>query len=121
MSRTGMYRCWVAPAKNDWILNGLVFDPSLLHDYLAYSFFRNLGHYASRTIFCELFINGDYRGVYMLQEKIKIDGNRINLMEMSVTDNANPAVTGGYIIKADKTTGGRSGRFCDGWKSPERL
>lgn len=94
------------PSENDWILNGLVFDPSLLHDYLAYSFFRNLGHYASRTVFCELFINGDYRGVYMLQEKIKIDGDRVNLMEMSVTDNANPAVTGGYIIKADKTTGG---------------
>ncbi|MCF0070064.1 CotH kinase family protein [Dyadobacter sp. CY261] len=94
------------PSENDWILNGLVFDPTLLHDYLAYSFSRNLGHYSARTVFCELFVNSDYRGVYMLQEKIKIDGDRVNLLEMSANDNAAPAVTGGYIIKADKTTGG---------------
>nr|WP_295928369.1 CotH kinase family protein [uncultured Dyadobacter sp.] len=94
------------PSENDWILNGLIFDPSLLHDYLAYNLSRNVGQYASRTVFCELFINGDYRGLYMLQEKIKSDGNRVNLVDMAVTDNASPAVTGGYIIKADKTTGG---------------
>jgi hypothetical protein len=94
------------PTENDWILNGLIFDPSLMRDYLAYSMSRAAGHYASRTIYCELFVNADYRGVYMLQEKIKVDGNRVDLVDLENSDNAAPEITGGYIIKADKTTGG---------------
>ncbi|KAA0993252.1 CotH kinase family protein [Dyadobacter aurulentus] len=94
------------PSENDWILNGLIFDPSLMHDYLAYAMFRNAGHYASRTVYCEVFVNSEYRGIYMLQEKIKVDGNRVDLVDLEITDNATPNITGGYIIKADKTTGG---------------
>lgn len=94
------------PSENDWILNGLAWDPSLLHDYLAYNLSREIGQYAVRTIFCEVIINNDYRGVYVLQEKIKDDSERLNITEILPTDNATPNVTGGYIIKSDKTTGG---------------
>jgi spore coat protein CotH len=94
------------PSENDWILNGLAYDPSCLHDYLAYKFFRDMGNYGARTVFCEVFINNEYRGLYLLQEKIKEDGNRVNITEMTNADNAAPNLTGGYIIKADKTTGG---------------
>ncbi|GLU54345.1 CotH kinase family protein [Dyadobacter frigoris] len=94
------------PSENDWILNGLAFDPSLLHDYIANNLSRNIGQYATRTVFCEVVLNGEYNGLYLLQEKIKQDDNRVNIMEMLTTDNVSPNVTGGYIIKADKTTGG---------------
>lgn len=94
------------PSENDWILNGLAFDPSLLHDYIANNLSRNIGQYASRTVFCEVMINGSYNGIYLLQEKIKQDDNRIDITEMVNTDNTTPNVTGGYIIKADKPTGG---------------
>jgi spore coat protein CotH len=94
------------PSEHDWILNGLAFDPSLLHDYVANTLSRNIGEYASRTIFCEVILNGSYNGVYILQEQIKRDDNRVNITEMLTTDNSAPNLTGGYIIKADKTTGG---------------
>ncbi|MBE9464510.1 CotH kinase family protein [Dyadobacter subterraneus] len=94
------------PSENDWILNGLAFDPTLLHDYIANNLSRNIGQYATRTVFCEVVLNGAYNGIYLLQEKIKQDDNRVNITEMLTTDNASPNVTGGYIIKADKTTGG---------------
>jgi hypothetical protein len=42
------------PEENDWILNGLGFDPSLVRDYMAYYMSRQLGNYASRTHFARL-------------------------------------------------------------------
>lgn len=94
------------PSENDWILNGLAFDPSLIRDYLSYNLSRQIGNYATRTVYCELVINGDYRGLYVMQEKIKSGSNRVNVVKIGTTDNAEPNLSGGYITKADKDTGG---------------
>jgi hypothetical protein len=94
------------PDENDWILNGLVFDPSLIRDYLSYNLSRMIGEYASRTVFCEVMINGGYRGLYVLQEKIKSGPDRVNIIKIGSGDITFPNITGGYITKADKTTGG---------------
>lgn len=94
------------PSENDWILNALAFDPSLIRDYLSYNLARQIGDYAPRTEYCEVVINGDYKGLYLLQEKIKADSNRVNVLKITAADNNAPLVTGGYITKADKTTGG---------------
>lgn len=37
------------PSENDWILNSLAFDPSLIRDYIAYNMARQMGNYATRT------------------------------------------------------------------------
>lgn len=94
------------PSENDWVLNSLAFDPSMIRDNLSYELVRNLGNYSARGKYCEVIVNGDYKGVYVLMEKLKIDSNRINILKMTAADNALPNVTGGYITKADKTTGG---------------
>jgi hypothetical protein len=94
------------PPDNDWILNGLGFEPSLIRDYVNYNLSRMIGQYASRTTFCEVMINGYYQGLYVLEEKIKQGSERVNVTEMEPKDNAYPKISGGYIIKADKTTGG---------------
>ncbi|RZJ67843.1 MAG: T9SS type A sorting domain-containing protein [Flavobacterium sp.] len=94
------------PSENDWVLNSLAFDQSMLRDYLSYNLARLMGNYAPRTQYCEVVINGDYKGLYMLQEKIKADTNRVNVVKITTADTAVPNVTGGYITKADKTTGG---------------
>ena len=94
------------PSENDWILNGIAFDPSLIRDYLSYNLSRQLGNYATRTAYCELVINGDYKGLYILQEKIKSSTGRVNILKIATTDNTPPNLTGGYITKADKDTGG---------------
>lgn len=94
------------PSENDWILNSLAFDSSLIRDYLSYDLSRDLGNYASKGKYCEVVVNGDYVGVYIFMEKIKIDSNRVNIIKLSNTDTTVPNVTGGYITKCDKTTGG---------------
>ncbi len=93
------------PSENDWILNSLAFDSSLIRDYLSNSLSSNLGNYAPHGKYCEVVINGDYKGVYLLMEKIKIDSNRVNIQKMNPSDNSSPNVTGGYITKCDKTNG----------------
>jgi CotH kinase protein len=98
------------PAENDWILMADVFrapntnfDPTLMHHYLGYELFRNMGNYASRSKFVEVEINGVYKGIYILMEKLKKDANRINIETLNATSTD---ITGGYILKIDKTTGG---------------
>jgi CotH kinase protein/Lamin Tail Domain/Secretion system C-terminal sorting domain len=91
------------PKDNDWILNGLGYEPSLMRDYLCYNLSRMMGQYASRTVYCEVMINGSYQGLYVLQEKIKQGSNRVNVMKIEPADNFFPDITGGYITKADKT------------------
>ncbi|MCX8489617.1 MAG: CotH kinase family protein, partial [Cyclobacteriaceae bacterium] len=93
------------PSENDWILNSLAFDNSYIRDYISYNLSNQLGNYASRAVYCEVVINGDYQGLYLLQEKLKKDSNRINVVEIQPTDIAAETITGGYITKADKTTG----------------
>jgi len=94
------------PSENDWVLNSLAYDPSMIRDYLSYQLASNMGNYAPRVKYIEVIVNDDYKGVYILTEKIKRDSDRVNLKKIKDSDNSLPEVTGGYIIKADKTTGG---------------
>jgi hypothetical protein len=94
------------PSDNDWILHSNVFDPSMIRNWLSFNLSRQIGQYASRTIFCEVMINGEYMGLYLLLEKIKPATNRVNILEIGRDDNSYPEITGGYITKSDKTTGG---------------
>jgi hypothetical protein len=98
------------PDEHDWILNSLAFDPSLIRDYICYNLSRAMGNYCTRTVYCEVVINDDYQGLYILQEKIKSDKNRVDIVEITPDDNTMPNLSGGYITKADKNTGGDP--FC---------
>ena len=94
------------PSENDWILNNLSYDQTGMRDVIAYELSERLGQYASRRVYCEVMVNGDYKGLYVFMEKIKVDKDRVNVEKMDQTCNSYPEVTGGYITKADKTTGG---------------
>ena len=88
------------PPENDWILNGMAFDTAMIRDYLCFNLSRNIGEYASRTVYCEIIINGVYEGLYLLTEKIKADDNRVNIIKIGVNDIYLPELSGGYIIEA---------------------
>jgi len=105
------------PKENDWILYGPYDDQSLIRNVLAYRLSHDIGRYASRTRFCELVLNTDYRGIYVLMEKIKQDKNRVNISSMDLSATTGDAVTGGYIIKFDKEEGENVG----GWWSSHSI
>ena len=87
------------PEENDWVLYGAYSDKTFLRNSLTYHLSRQMGNYAPRTEFCELFLNNEYQGLYLLIEKIKRDKNRVDIEKNEKND-----ITGGYIIKIDKLT-----------------
>lgn len=101
------------PAENDWVLYAPYNDKTFIRDIIAYQLFRNMGHYASRYVLCELYLNNEYNGVYVLLEKIKQDKNRVGITKLEPTDITGVPITGGYIFKIDKPTGSDN----EGWTS----
>lgn len=104
------------PEEEDWVLighvvnqeRGLIFDRTLMYHHFGYELFRKMGQYASRSKYVELEINGAYLGIYMFMEKLKRDKNRIDIKKLEPTDTDEESITGGYILKIDKTAGGNS-------------
>ena len=94
------------PAQSDWILSAVMSDKSLIRNMLTYQIAREMGKWASRTQYCELVINDEYRGVFIFEEKIKKDKNRVPVDKMSSADIADPNVTGGYIFSIDDIDSG---------------
>jgi len=93
------------PEEEDWILNAPYGDKSLVRNHLIYELATEMGHYASRSELVELNLNGSYDGLYVLMEKLKRDKNRIDISTMLPEEITGPALTGGYVIKIDKSEG----------------
>ncbi len=97
------------PEEEDWILYGPYSDKSLMRNILIYDLSRDIGRYASRSLFVDLTLNGNYQGVYVFMEKLKRDGERIDINKLKEDENEGEDVTGGYILKIDKTAGNNLG------------
>ncbi|MFW5773609.1 MAG: CotH kinase family protein [Tangfeifania sp.] len=101
------------PEEEDWILYAPYSDKTLIRNVLTFSLAAHLGHYVTRCRFVELFINDEYWGVYVLMEKIKRENTRVDIATLNPDETEGEDLTGGYIVKIDKTTGSGG----DGWHS----
>lgn len=100
------------PEESDWVLYAPYNDKTLMHNFLAYNISNNFGHWAAHTKYVEVFLNGQYVGVYVFMEKIKRDKGRVNIKKLEPEDNTPDKVSGGYIIAIDKD--------ADAWTSAYR-
>ena len=100
------------PPESDWVLYGIDgFDPGMMHNAIFHWFGRGIGRYSSRTRFVEVFekitagpvTTNDYYGVYLLEEKPKRNNNRVNIASLQPENTNAPAVTGGYLMRIDRT------------------
>ncbi len=89
------------PAHSDWVLLAPYTDVSAVRDPLAFSLWREMGHWGPRTRMVELTLNGDYRGIYILSEAIKRGEQRVNIDKLRKKDIDGRAVTGGYLLRID--------------------
>ena len=105
------------PEETDWVLNASYNDRSFMRDFMAQYIAGRLGLLHSETKFVELIINDEYRGVYILMEKIKQGKNRVPISDLYPTENAGDAVTGGYLLKIDKNSGSPSSTFKSNYAS----
>lgn len=108
------------PKKDDWVLFAPYNDKSLMRDVLAYKLGRDLGRYASRFRYCEVVLNGQYQGIYVLLEKVKRDKNRVNIDKLDPVEITGDVLTGGYIVKIDKIEGSGGQGWTSGFAPPNR-
>jgi len=100
------------PEESDWVLYAPnMYDRPLIHNSFIYHLSNEIGRYAPRTRFVELWVNttggaltgpvpsGDYRGVYVLMEKIKRNERRVDINRLEPQNTQAPSVTGGYMFK----------------------
>lgn len=97
------------PEEEDWILYAPYSDKSLMRNMLIYDLSRDMNRYASRSVFVDVTINDQYKGVYVFMEKLKRDGERIDINKLKDDENSGEDVTGGYILKIDKIAGSNLG------------
>lgn len=84
-------------AHNEWVLHGPYLDKSLIRNYLFYNLSGELMDYAPNCRFCELILNGDYRGIYLLTETITAGESRLPLVK-----NEKNISLSGYLLRIDR-------------------
>lgn len=87
--------------EEDWVLHAMVIDKTQLRIPMSFYLSQRMGHYAANWRFVELVWNGEYRGIYILTEKIKRDNDRVDIAKLDDDDIAGDSLTGGYILRLD--------------------
>ena len=78
----------------------------------------------------ELVLNGDYKGLYFLTETIRVDKDRVNIVEQEDNETDSENITGGWLVEIDNYRDDPQIRFMEGdtgeemaitYKTPEEL
>ncbi len=86
-------------ADKDWVLISCKYDASALRNYLVWNLADRLGTipYVPSCTWVNLYVNGQYRGLYTLCEKIEVASDRVNIDE-NPSEDPNRV---GYLVEYD--------------------
>ena len=77
----------------DWVLYAAAADPSLMRNRLVMDTYAQMtGEWCVKSMYVELIVDGEYKGVYVFMDKITKNANRVNITDPN-----------GFIVKFDKT------------------
>ena len=84
-------------ANSEWILNGPYLDKTLIRNKLVYDLARELNGWAPDTRFVELFVDGEYQGVYLAVEPVTNGESRLRLSEFGLLSGETA-----YVVNRDR-------------------
>ena len=84
-------------ANSEWVLNGPYLDKTLIRNKLVYDQARELNGWAPDTRFVELFVDGEYQGVYLAVEPVTNGESRLRLSEFGLLSGETA-----YIVNRDR-------------------
>lgn len=87
-------------AHSDWALYGPYLDKSLVRNYMWYNLSGEIMEWAPNVRYCEVILNGEYQGLYLMMETIT-NGNDCRL---NLNDDAYGTSVTGYLLREDRTT-----------------
>ena len=83
---------------HEWALHGPFLDKSLMRNYMWYNIAGEIMDYAPNVRFCEVVLNGEYQGLYVLVETITNgEDSRLN---MSLPEEGHTTVS--YVLRLDR-------------------
>lgn len=85
-------------AHNEWVLNGPFLDRTLMRNYLCLNISGEIMEYAPNVRYCELYVDNEYQGLYLLMESVSRGNGRIQIPKPE----KNSSVTS-YIVRWDRT------------------
>lgn len=116
--------CGIGPGKK-WVLLANVYEATKLSNKLLFDFSADIGlHYSIDSEWADLYINGEYRGNYLVCEKIDVNEQVVDIANLEKeneiiyesftpfkaelfrgyeTDQSPANISGGYIIEKDTT------------------
>ena len=69
---------------SEWVLYGPFLDRSLVRNKLVYDLSRELMDWAPDTRYCEVYVNGEYQGIYLAVEPVTNGAARLDLYEFGL-------------------------------------
>ena len=86
--------------ESDWVLNGMYYDRALFRNALAYDLFRAMDprRYAAETRYCDLVLDGEWLGLFLLTEQVKRDDDRVDIPVDDGSGNS-------FVLKLDDSGG----------------
>ena len=114
---------WALMSNADDYLGGL-------RNTVGYELSRRLGlEWTPSQQPVEVVLNGDYIGLYMLTEIIRVDPDRVNITEQADYETSPFAISGGWLVEIDnyqeeeqiRTVEGNGKNIYSTYKSPEHL
>ena len=107
-----------------WVLLANANDATLLHNTLAYQLAQMLGlSETPQTAAIDLYYDGEYRGSYLLCEKVEINGGRVDIDKLEdAIEEANPNVDLGELPLSTGTNKyGNSFQYVVGVNNPDDI
>ena len=86
-------------AHHDWVLHGPILDVTLIRNYICYNIAGEIMEYAPNVRFCEVFLNGEYLGIYLMMESVTA-GDQNTRLNLSVSKKNN--TFSGYCLRLDR-------------------
>lgn len=94
------------PANRHWVLLANYLDKTLVRTEVAFEMSRRAGlAWTPRSVQVVVELNGEYSGVYMLTEHVRIGSQRVAIPELGQGDTDPNAITGGYLMEVDHWQG----------------
>ena len=84
-------------AHYEWALHGPFLDKTLMRNYMWYNIAGEMMGYAPNVRFCELILNGEYQGLYVMTETLT-NGEECRL---NISEPVEGTTSTGYLLRLD--------------------
>lgn len=111
-------------ATKTWVLLANHSDPTILRNTLIYDLGLELGMgYCTENALVNLYYDGEYRGCYLLSEKVEVGSGRVDITDLEeLNEEANEGVDFEDLsVEVGRTANGATYHYCAGMASPEDI